>query len=816
MALVGSLALQVLPDLSKFKSTLTAGVSEAAVATKAEGEAIGGATGNGIVNRLKSTLSGKGKAIAGMLSAGLIVDFGKKSIDAFKDVGGEVLKLQRVAGGSAESMSRLRVAATESGVSSDTLGRSIQLFSRNLMKAGADGKHTAEMTKLLGTEFKDAHGHILPMDQLLPRVAEKFHNMPNGAEKTALAMKLFGKSGTAMIPMLNKGAEGMGELMAESDKLGLTLSGSSLDSLKNATKSQRTFNAAIEGVKVTIGQYLMPVVTALVIKFQTTLVPIFQKVTAFVKQFHGQVALAAAIIVPLIAVIKAWSIASKLLFIVLNANPIGLVIAAIVALVAGFIYAYKHSETFRAIVQMAWKGIKDAAAQAWGVIKAIVAALVSAWNAVGHTMTVVQGVVRVALTAIGHAWDVMVAAIRSAYERTLHAVLTALTVAVGAVRKAWDTAVNAIKSAWEHTLHAVLLAVSAAVNAVRSAWTAAVNAVRSAWDAAIGAIRSAWEHILRAVLLAVSAAAGALGAAWRAVVSALSAAWNAAVNAIRSVWYGVFRPVLDAIHQALTWLWQSVFVPVFQGIRSTVSTVVGAIRSFLETEWRGIVRIVQAVVQPLVAFFSTIWSGILGGARAVWGAIYGVVITPLKNAFDWIKGIFGGVAGWFSGLWNGIVSAAASILGGVGTAVSGALGGLGSIFKQPINALIGAANWVIDRLNSISFSLPSWIPGVGGKTFGINIGHIPNLAHGGVFDPTPGGTLVRIAEAGQQEVASPVPLLRQVISDELARAGSGRGGFHVEHLYMPAGVTAGQVAGELDRRWQFASAAPRMVGEMSR
>ena len=60
---------------------------------------------------------------------------------------------------------------------------------------------------------------------------------------------------------------------------------------------------------------------------------------------------------------------------------------------------------------------------------------------------------------------------------------------------------------------------------------------------------------------------------------------------------------------------------------------------------------------------------------------------------------------------------------------------LWGIVKVPLNLIIDGINWVIGGLNKISFSLPSWIPGVGGKSFGISIPKIPKLAVGTNYVP---------------------------------------------------------------------------------
>lgn len=80
----------------------------------------------------------------------------------------------------------------------------------------------------------------------------------------------------------------------------------------------------------------------------------------------------------------AWAIVQKALNIVLSANPIGLVVWAIAALVAGIIYAYNHSESFRRICDQLWAVIKKVAAAVWDFLVAafekVTGALKAAWE----------------------------------------------------------------------------------------------------------------------------------------------------------------------------------------------------------------------------------------------------------------------------------------------------------------------------------------------------------------------------------------------------------------------------------------------------
>jgi phage-related protein len=314
----------------------------------------------------------KGKVVAAAAVAGTaVIAFAGSAVDKFKQVGGETLALMRTLGGTPESMSRLRFAATQSGVSIETLQKSTGKFAKALDAAKASTKSQAAMTKLLGTSFLDAKGHVLPMNDLIGKVSDKFKKMPAGPEKTALAMKLFGKAGADMLPFLNKGSTGIGELEKASDKYGLTLSGKMLDSLKKSKAGQRDWNATLDGLKVQVGAQILPILTTFAGFIRDRVIPIVQAITGFMQKHAGVMKIVGIVLVTLVAGLKAWSIAQAILNAVMAMNPIALVVIAIAALAAGLIYAYKHSETFRNIVQGAFAGVKTAVGIMWSIVKPI-------------------------------------------------------------------------------------------------------------------------------------------------------------------------------------------------------------------------------------------------------------------------------------------------------------------------------------------------------------------------------------------------------------------------------------------------------------
>jgi hypothetical protein len=311
-----------------------------------------------------------------------IVAFGTKSVDTFANVGAESLKLQRYMGGTIEDASRLRYAGTQSGLGVDAMATSFGKLSKTLVAGTKDSKSSAEMFKTLGFSAKDSHGKMLPMADLIPKLSDKFAKMPAGTEKTALALKLFGKQGMAMIPFLNKGSAGIKALAAESDKFGTTLNDKDTAAIKENVKQKRLMNAAIEGVQIKLGRVLMPAVVAMSTKL-ADLAGWFDKNASTAKPLIAILGGLVGVIGTIVAITKVYTAVQTALDVVLAANPIGIVVLAIAALAAGLVYAYKNCETFRNVVDGAFKAIAAAGKWMWNtVLQPVITSMIKGYGMV--------------------------------------------------------------------------------------------------------------------------------------------------------------------------------------------------------------------------------------------------------------------------------------------------------------------------------------------------------------------------------------------------------------------------------------------------
>jgi len=156
-------------------------------------------------NNLKGAVAGFGAAIAGSAIVGGLTAVIKKSIDA----GDELFNLQAKTGIAANALIGLGNAAKLADVDQATLGKGLTKLSVNLVKAAEGNDGLAQKFKALGVSIKDANGQVVPADKALKQIADRFADMPDGAQKAAAAVALFGKSGADLIPLLNEGAASM-------------------------------------------------------------------------------------------------------------------------------------------------------------------------------------------------------------------------------------------------------------------------------------------------------------------------------------------------------------------------------------------------------------------------------------------------------------------------------------------------------------------------------------------------------------------------------------------------------------------------------
>lgn len=262
-----------------------------------------------------------------------------------------------------------------------------------------------------------------------------------------------------------------------------------------------------------------------------------------------------------------------------------------------------------------------------------------------------------------------------------------------------------------------------------------------------------WEH--KGTVLAIAAGLRILGPAIGAVTTAMNAFKTAKTFMAQLQSSGKIAQITGAFQK---------FGSILMGPLGIIIAVAAAI-ALLYQNW-------DTVKAWLVNFGNTvnqIWtnfSNMVGNAIAAIGQKFPLLGAYLQGwwesiqaAVDNVKAIFQNIIEFidnvFSGNWEAAWDNIVNIFGNL-------FGMIVNLAKAPINGVISAINWVLEKINSISVTIPDWVPGLGGETFGFHIPTIPQLAEGGVATSP---TLAEIGEGGEPEAVMPLSKLAALLDE---------------------------------------------------
>jgi hypothetical protein len=199
-----------------------------------------------VLHNLKNGALAIGIAVAGAATAVGAM------IQSTADAGDELDATSQALGVTTDTLQELRYAAKLSNVGAEELGVGLQQLSRTAREAAENGGDAAVGFQKAGVQIRDSSGHIRPVEDLLGDLADHFKAIPDGTEKTALAMQLMGRSGARMIPVLNGGSEGLAQLSQEAHDLGIVLDQETIAAGADFKDTMDRVDAALTGLKYAI------------------------------------------------------------------------------------------------------------------------------------------------------------------------------------------------------------------------------------------------------------------------------------------------------------------------------------------------------------------------------------------------------------------------------------------------------------------------------------------------------------------------------------------------------------------------------------
>jgi hypothetical protein len=194
---------------------------------------------------------------AGVASFG---EFIHSTSEAIENMG----RLSEKTGVAVEDLSALSFAAKMSDVPFEGLAKGIEKLSKAMLglEDSPKGNAASQAIRNLGVETKNADGTLRSASAVFIDISEKFSRMKDGAEKTGLALQIFGKAGAELIPLMNQGAAGIEALMAKAKELGVVLTKEDVEAAQHFNDTIKIALEFIKGLGFQFVEGLLPALTA--------------------------------------------------------------------------------------------------------------------------------------------------------------------------------------------------------------------------------------------------------------------------------------------------------------------------------------------------------------------------------------------------------------------------------------------------------------------------------------------------------------------------------------------------------------------------
>ncbi len=240
------------------------------------------------------------------------------------------------------------------------------------------------------------------------------------------------------------------------------------------------------------------------------------------------------------------------------------------------------------------------------------------------------------------------------------------------------------------------------------------------------------------------------------------------------VWDNILQPIWDNFMTIIEELWNNHLKPLWDNILDFIG---GLINGALEI-YNGFI---SPIVNWLVEILGPIFANVFNTISTIIGSTIGAMIDSINGLITMLKGVIEFIVGVFTGdwnkAWNGIKTAFGGLWDGIVNIVKGAINLIIDFINGMITGVETALNWVIEKINMLSWDVPEWVPGIGGETWGFDIplvefGRIPRLATGTVVPANYGEFAAILGDNKREtEVVSPLSTIKQALIEAMQEMG---------------------------------------------
>lgn len=551
-------------------------------------------------------LSKIGAAVAGGLGA-LAVKAGRAADD--------LNTLSKTSGISTKQLQLYAASADLVDVSVEDMAKSQTKLKKNMLTASRGTGDAAKAFEMLGVKVKGADGHLRNQDEVFQEVIKKLGTMTNETERDALAMQIFGKSATALNPMI----EDMGktyELVTD------TMAKNKIKFVDQETLDQaNAFNdqidtmkfiatAAFQQIGSKLAAYLLPAITRVqeaFSHFMGILSNLSGRTLAIITGIGGGFAVIAPTLLivgglvtkmgvafsGLAKIMPGLSVGLKGVFGFLKANPIILIISAIAALTL--------------ILSKTGLSVEDLSAKINTFIT----------NIAGKLPGIVNGIVAL-------------------LPRVLDSILQMLPAIINAAVTLFTAIVNVLPQIIPQLIQGFVTLVNSLVAAIPTLVPVLVNGAVTLFTAIVNALPQIIPQVIQGFTSLITALIAAMPTLIPVLIQGAITLFIEIVKAIPVVAQALIAALPQIINAFKTGL-ANLLPAIWNGIKNTMVSI-----------FSSIVNAVREKLNAIKETFVNIWNAIKSTTVSVWNGIKNAIMTPINAAANLVKGAIDRIKGLFN------------------------------------------------------------------------------------------------------------------------------------------------------------------------
>lgn len=526
-------------------------------------------------------------------------NLGKTTVDELASAMGKVIPTASAMGVNIDNLTSGYVALTKQGIATAEATTYMNSMMNELGDSGTKlGGVIKEKTGMSFQECMQSGMSLADVLQVTKQYADE-----NGIAYNELWSSA--EAGKAGLSILNGGVEEfnntVGIMASKTDDVGEALNKLETPSVKVKKSLNQVKNAGIE-LGTTIMSALAPTlekVTGLIEKATTwfssldektkqniatamALVAGLSPVLMIIGKLVGSVSTVISIGTKVISVVKTIAVGAKALWAILMANPIGLVIGLLVALVAGFVALWNNCEGFRQFWIDLWEVIKQKTSE---VVEAIKTFFTDMWTKITEIFNSVKETVQ-------SAWETIKNIVQVGVMLIAEILQTAFELITLPFRFIWENCKEIVTNAW----NTIKEKISTVMNTIKEIITTVWNAIKSVITPILNAIKTfisnTWNNVKTVITNVLNTIKSIVTTVWDAIKSKITTV----LNAIKSV----VTSVLNAVKSVFTSIWDSV--------KSKVSSVIEGIKSTISSGLNSAKSVVSSVLESIKSKFSSIWN----------------------------------------------------------------------------------------------------------------------------------------------------------------------------------------------------------------